>query len=68
MTNRVGQRVRIMGGMQEFVGKFGTIIDVEQHRHEPAMYRVKLDKPVAVPHVGDVTDDLWQGPTLKRVR
>ena len=68
MSSRIGKRVRILGGMQEFVGQTGTIIDVEKHSHEPAYYRVRLDKPVEIPLVGLVHDDLWQGRMLKTIR
>ena len=68
MNSRIGQRVRILGGMPEFVGQTGTIIDVEKHSREPAYYRVRLDEPVEIPHVGLVHDDLWQGRLLKTIR
>lgn len=67
--NRIGKRVRILGGMQEFVGKTGTIVDAEKMgRHEPIYYRVRLDTPVDIPGVGQVRDDLWQGHLLKTIR
>jgi hypothetical protein len=65
MMNRLGQRVKIMAGMTEFVGKLGTIVDVEQGR--PPMYRVRLDQPVEIPYVGLVRDDLWEGKLLRRI-
>jgi hypothetical protein len=65
MNNRIGQQVRILGGMSEFVGKTGTIVGVELGR--PVMFRVRLDKPVEVPYVGLVKDDLWEGNLLRRV-
>ncbi len=68
MNSRIGKRVRILGGMQEFVGKIGTIVDVEKHSREPAYYRVRLDTPVQIPLVGLVRDDLWQGHMLKTIR
>jgi hypothetical protein len=63
MTDRYGQRVKIIGGMAEFVGKTGTIISKES-----GMYRVRLDEPVEVPGVGAVRDDLWESKLLRRVR
>jgi hypothetical protein len=67
--NRIGKRVRILGGMQEFIGKTGTIIDAEKMgRNEPIYYRVRLDTPVEIPGVGRVRDDLWQGHLLKTIR
>ncbi|MEW6199782.1 MAG: hypothetical protein AB1601_14105 [Planctomycetota bacterium] len=68
MNSRIGKRVRILGGMQEFVGLTGTIVDVEKHSREPAYYRVRLDTPVEIPMVGLVRDDLWQGRMLKTIR
>jgi hypothetical protein len=59
---RIGKHVRILGGMKEFIGMTGTIVDVEHHGW------VKLDDPVEVPRVGRVTDDLWEGRLLKTVR
>jgi hypothetical protein len=32
------------------------------------MYRVRLNEPVMIEGVGEVTDDLWEGPALKAVR
>lgn len=67
--NRIGKRVRITGGMSEFIGRTGTIVDTEKlGRHEPLYYRVRLDQPVNVPLVGLVHDDLWQGHLLKTIR
>ncbi len=37
MSNREGQRVRIEGGMRQFVGKIGRIV-----AREGRMYRVRL--------------------------
>lgn len=62
-NNRIGKRVRITGGMQEFVGQTGVIVGVEK-----PYYRVELDEPVEVPTVGLVTDDLWMGHLLKTLR
>jgi hypothetical protein len=63
---RLGQEVRIAGGMAEFRGRLGTIIGEEGTR--PRMYRVRLHEPVEVPGVGMVEDDLWQGAALKAIR
>jgi hypothetical protein len=69
MSSRIGQRVRILGGLREFVGQIGTIVDAEKpSRHEPTYYRVRLDTPVEIPLVGRVGDDLWQGHLLKTIR
>ena len=62
-SNRIGRRVRIMGGMQEFIGKTGTIAWMEG-----PMFRVVLDDPVKIPNVGVVGDDLWEGHLLKTIR
>ena len=62
---RIGRRVRILGGMKEFVGQTGVIREVEPG---PAMFRVRLDQPLEIPHVGLVTDDLWQGSYLRTLR
>ena len=64
---RIGKHVRILGGMKEFVGHTGTIVDVEKQGWEK-LYRVELDDPVEVPMVGRVTDDLWESRFLKTVR
>lgn len=61
--SRIGKRVRIDGGMSEFIGKTGTIVGVENE-----YYRVELDEPVEVKLVGRVTDDLWMGHLLKTIR
>jgi len=57
-----GQRVKILGGMSEFVGKTGTIQGKEGNT-----YRVKLDTPVEVSGVGKVYSDLWESPYLKTI-
>jgi len=68
MNSRVGKRVKILGGMPEFVGRTGTIIGTEKlGRNEPIYYRVRMDTPVDIPGVGLVRDDLWQGNLLKTV-
>lgn len=66
---KIGSRVRIIGGMPEFSGQNGTIIDTERYgRYEPPYYRVQLDVAVEIPGVGRVTDDLWQGRYLATLR
>jgi proline racemase len=52
--------------MAEFIGKTGTVIDIEGTR--PKMYRVRLDAPVEIEGIGSVTDDLWEGRFLKAIR
>ena len=63
--SRIGKRVRILpgGGMAEFHGKTGTIVNVEGE-----YYRVRLDAPVEIPVVGLVRDDLWIGSLLRTIR
>lgn len=56
------QRVRIKGGMKEFVGKTGIIVS-----KEGSQYRVRLDNPVEIPGVGRVSDDLWDGNFLTKI-
>lgn len=56
------RRVKILGGMREFVGKTGDAV------REGKMWRVYLDEPVIVPSVGTVRDDLWEGSFLKTLR
>lgn len=68
MTRPTGQSVRIVSGMAEFVGKSGTIIDNTERDGRTTMYRVRLDEPVIVPGVGQVTDDLWAGGRLKTAK
>jgi hypothetical protein len=60
------RRVRILGGMAEFIGKTGTVIGEEGSR--PVMLRVSLDEPVEVEGVGLVRDDLWERRLLETVR
>jgi hypothetical protein len=60
--DRSGQRVKITGGMKEFVGKMGLIT----HK-EDKLYRVKLDEPVEIPGVGEVYDDLWETQYLTQI-
>jgi hypothetical protein len=65
-NNLHGRTVRITASMAEFVGVRGTIIDREQDR--PPMYRIRLDRPVMVPGVGEVRDDLWERGGFKLLR
>ena len=55
--------VKILGGMAEFIGQTGVIVD-----KEGKLYRVKLNTPVEMPNVGTVTDDLWEPALLKVIR
>lgn len=64
---KLGQRVKITGGMDEFVGQVGAIIDFEKDGRM-TMYRVQLDTPVNVNGIGKVADDLWAGAYLRNVR
>lgn len=65
---QIGQRVKIMSGMKEFIGSTGTISDNSEKDGSTVMYRVRLDKAVDVPGVGRVEDDLWSGKFLKTIR
>lgn len=60
-------RVRITGGMAEFIGQTGTVI-AEQLDGQTKLYRVELDSPVEVEGLGRVADDLWARPYLKPIR
>lgn len=63
------RRVRIISGMQEFVGKTGTVVCEKEYRDGRTwMHRVRLDEPVEIPGVGLVTDDLWSGATIRTIR
>jgi hypothetical protein len=64
---KYGDRVKILGGMQEFVGATGTVRETERDGRTK-LYRVRLDEPVAVPSVGRVTSDLWAREFLKRIK
>jgi hypothetical protein len=68
MTKQYGQRVKILpqGGMREFWGCTGTIIEIEPGR--PITYRVRLDEPVLIEGIGPVRDDLWEGRLLRNIR
>lgn len=63
------RRVKILAGMQEFVGQTGTVI-VERETNDGStwMHRVRLDEPVDIPGVGLVTDDLWGSSYLRTVK
>jgi hypothetical protein len=67
-TKKIGQRVVVTAGMKEFIGATGEIIDNTERDGATVMYRVKLFKPVEIPGVGTVTDDLWSGAYLRNVR
>lgn len=57
------RRVKILGGMKEFVGKTGDAVK------EGKMWRVYLDEPVKIEGLSRlVTDDLWEGWLLRTVR
>lgn len=63
------RRVKILSGMQEFVGKTGTVVREREYRDGRTwMHRVRLDEPVEVPGVGRVTDDIWSNEHLRTVR
>ncbi len=66
MARKLGQRVKIVAGMREFLGQTGRIIDTEGKR--PVMYRVRLDEPLYVENVGTVTSDLWENAGLVSIR
>lgn len=53
--------------MAAFIGKTGEIIGREGGG-EWLAYRVRLDRPVHVEGVGEVTDDFWEGELLRAVR
>ena len=65
MSVSIGRRVKITGGMSEFVGKFGTIVDDTERDGRTVMYRIRLDRPVEIPGVGMVQDDLWSGSCFR---
>lgn len=66
---KIGQRVKILpgGGMPEFHGKTGVIIEDSEKDGRITMYRVQLDSPVYIEGVGDVEDDLWPASMLKKL-
>ena len=61
-----GTRVLILGGMKEFVGQVGTVTNREMDGRT-CLHRVTLDKPVTIPNVGVVEDDLWSGAFLQEL-
>lgn len=63
----IGDSVKILGGMKEFVGKRGYVTGIEMDGRK-RMYRVRLESPVEIPGVGAVEDDLWSRPFLRRIR
>jgi len=65
---KVGQRVQIMSGMREFVGKTGTYHGDFEKDGSTKLYRIVLDQPVMVPGVGFVGNDLWSKDHLQNVR
>jgi hypothetical protein len=67
-TKRIGQRVKILGGMAAFVGKTGEIVEIDKSCGRAPYYRVRLDEAVEIPWVGFVRDDIWQGHLLRNVK
>ena len=65
MADRTGQRVEILGGMAQFVGKTGVILWEEGGS---GLYRVRLDEPIEIDGIGVVGDDLWEGALLRKLR
>jgi len=59
----VTRRVKILGGMAEFIGATGTVCG-----KEGGLLRVALDRPVAIEGVGMVADDLWEARLLRTIR
>lgn len=57
------RRVKILGGMSEFIGQTGVVI-----ARDGEHLRVKLDRPVMIEGIGLVTDDLWEPRLLRTVR
>jgi hypothetical protein len=64
--DRIGRTVRILGGMKEFVGELATVSDYEGGPDR--YFRLRLHRPVDVPGVGMVEDDLWQRSGFKLIR
>jgi hypothetical protein len=58
-----GDRVKITDSHGIFKNKIGTAIGVEGE-----YIRIQLDKPVNIPGVGMVTNDLWMPHLLKKIR
>ncbi len=61
--DRYGQRVKILRGMNDFVGKTGRIISKEGKQ-----FRVKFDEPIEVQGIGKVTSDLWDGNMIRTIK
>ena len=69
MPFTTGTRVRIKAtrfGMSEFDGSEGTVVGHEKDG-QTTLHRVKLDKPVKIPSVGMVSDDLWSKDHLEEI-
>jgi hypothetical protein len=64
---QIDQRVKILGGMREFIGRTGRIIDNTETDGRTVMYRVRLDSPVLIEGLGEVQDDLWSGKLLRNI-
>ena len=58
-----GDSVRILGGMAEFIGQTGYILG-----EKGTMLRVRMDRPVHVEGVGEITSDLWERRFLRKLR
>jgi len=67
---KAGMRVTISGGMEEFRGKRGVIINTERLIGDVGglMYRVRLDEPVEIPGLGKVEDDVWAVDRLQPLK
>jgi hypothetical protein len=63
----LNRRVQIIKGMREFIGKFGTVVDIERSRNRPAMFRIRFDEPVEIMGLDPVEDDLWERPGFRTV-
>lgn len=64
-----GQRVEILSGCSEMVGKTGRVITPREYRDgQTWMHRVAFDEPVMVEGVGIVHDDLWSSEFLKKIK
>ena len=65
MALAIGTRVRVKptGGMSEFHGSTGTVIDHERDGRT-LLHRIKLDTPVKIKGLGTTTDDLWAAEHL----
>ena len=55
------------GDPSPFAGRTGRVVGYEMDGRT-RLYRVWLDRPVDVPGVGLVTDDLWSGPWLRKIK